>query len=125
MNTTLTLMRRIDPPAPLLRQLEEIGHAKVYENGKIYVEDDAMRDAALNQTITGWEDKTGTFVPGCTVGWGIFDADKRELAFYRDHGKALMAMERAKPVIVTEFELEQESGDVIEDAPRKRKPFEG
>ena len=122
MNTSLFLLRRIDPPPMLLKQLEEIGHAQVFENGAIYVDDDVMRDVALNQTITGWEDKTGAFIPGCTLGWGIFDSDFKEHAFYRDHAKAQIAMDRAKPVIVTEFELEQEEGQIIGDLPRGRKP---
>ena len=122
MNTSLFLLRRIDPAPLLLKQLDDIGHAKTFENGKVYVDDDAMRDAALNQAITGWEDKSGNFIPGCTIGWGIFDDDYTEHAFYRDFTKARTALERAKPVIVTEFELEQEEGLVIEDTPKK-KPF--
>ena len=122
MNTSLFLLRRIDPPAALLKQLDEIGHAKTFENGQVYVDDDAMRDAALNQSITGWVDKSGNFIPGCTIGWGIFDDDYTEHAFYRDYAKANTALTRAKPVIVTEFELEQEEGEVIADTPKK-KPF--
>ena len=132
MNTSLSLLRQINPPPRLLEQLESINHAFQFEDGTVWVDDALPRDAALNQSITGWGDEKGQWQAGCTVGWGIFDGDLNKLAFYKDLVKALTAMARAKPVIVTEFELDQEDaptevtpgGAQVTTELGKKKPFE-
>lgn len=129
MDTGLYLLRHIDPPTPLLEQLRAINHTYEFESGETYVDDDVMRDMALNNSITGFyvdgpEGRGTQFVPGCTKGFGIFDSDLNRLAYYRDYRKALTAMERAKPRVVTEFELEQEEAEAQEPEPVKKKPFE-
>lgn len=134
MNTGLFLLRRIDPPARLYAQLDEIGHITEFEDGTKWVNDAEVRDVALNHSITGWADGNGQWVQGCTVGWGIFDSDLNKHAFYTKLPNAVKALETAKPVIITEFELEQEETEVtpggakvtteVLPAQGRRKPFE-
>jgi len=130
-NTSLSLLRQINPPNALLEQLDALNHAYQFEDGTVWVNDAVVRDVALNQSITGWGDAGGRWQAGCTVGWGIFDGELNKLAFYKDLGKAITAMDRAKPVIVTEFELEQEDAEVTPGGAQvttevlgKKRPFE-
>lgn len=122
MNTGLFILRQIDPPQRLAEQLDAIGHLYTFENGSQWVDDDKPRDAALNQSITGWGSAGGTWVEGCTKGFGIFawdgDIPVQVAGPYSRRDRAERALAGAKPKVMTEFDIEEE------DKPPKKKPFE-
>lgn len=122
MNTGLFILRQIDPPSALARQLDEINHLWSFEDGTQWVDDDKVRDVALNQSITGWIDAAQRPVEGCTTGFGIFawdgDVPVKVAGPYSRRDKAERAMAGARPKVMTEFDIDEE------DAPPKKKPFE-
>lgn len=119
MNLGLRIMRRIDPPADLEQQLDQIN--QLYEiadkGGKVhkYVSDDDRREAELNYAITGNWDALGRMTHRhCTLGFALMDDDNNIHYFAADAAKAEQALAGAKVTITPTVDVEFD-GEAVEE----------
>lgn len=108
----LAILRRISPDRALEDWLDAAGELIAIDSGSgkdrktvLHVDDDIPRDEAIAKQITGVPARGG----GCTDGWSIVDQDNNIRGYFTSRIRAEEAVSRAKQVIVTEFELEEEA----------------